>query len=231
MAMRGVLSTLMLTTGVLLVAPVPAIAARNATKAPSKCPHVAAGLLLAADTQAEVYYRPEGKNAHGSFQGAAIVGCDYARGLVYVLGDPSHSGPEGAGGVTDETLAGHMVAFEKSCIANDGACSYEDVMVVDLRSNHIVHRQATFVPTAATPTPAGGGESLPDLIVKEDGAVAWIGRTQGDPGHVEYEVVALDSHGLRVLAYGPTVEPESLAVAGSTLYWSGGGHPAGAPLS
>jgi hypothetical protein len=68
-------------------------------------------------------------------------------------------------------------------------------------------------------------------VVKSDGAVAWIVAIYGREHPAEYEVHALDRTGSRVLAFGPGISPRSLALAGSTLYWTQGGNPMSAPLN
>ena len=67
------------------------------------------------------------------------------------------------------------------------------------------------------------------IVVKSDGAVAWIVRT--DPEEGMYQVHALDQTGSRVLSTGSDIAPSSLALAGSTLYWTQGGEPHSATLN
>ena len=62
-----------------------------------------------------------------------------------------------------------------------------------------------------------------------DGSVAWIVETNEEEG--EYQVHAVDKSGSRVLASNPDIDPTSLALAGSTLYWTQGGQPATASLN
>ena len=45
-----------------------------------------------------------------------------------------------------------------------------------------------------------------------------------------YDLYALDSSGERLLASGTELAPSSLALAGSTLYWTQGGRPFSAGL-
>jgi len=72
--------------------------------------------------------------------------------------------------------------------------------------------------------------------VKSDGAVAWIVETQRGPFVGEtgpptmFEVRAVDRTGSRLLASGSHFDPLSLALAGSTLYWTQGGQPFSAQL-
>ena len=71
------------------------------------------------------------------------------------------------------------------------------------------------------------------MVVKSDGAVAWIAENEIGPPHgpPEYEVNAVDKTGNRTLAAGTDIAPSSLALAGSTLYWTQGGKPMSAPLN
>ena len=66
------------------------------------------------------------------------------------------------------------------------------------------------------------------ILVKGDGAVAWITDTVQSENR--YQVHALDKTGARTLAVGSNIDPNSLALAGSTLYWMQGGKPESTPL-
>ena len=67
------------------------------------------------------------------------------------------------------------------------------------------------------------------IAVKHDGSVAWIVETGEEEGG--YQVHAVDKSGSRVLASNPDIDPLSLALAGSTLYWTQGGQPFSASLN
>jgi hypothetical protein len=84
----------------------------------------------------------------------------------------------------------------------------------------LLHRLPTGTPVA--PEQVGGGEAAA-IVVKNDGAVAWILQTHWAPA--EYEVHAVDKSGRRLLAQGHDIGPGSLALAGSTLYWTQGNKP------
>jgi hypothetical protein len=64
------------------------------------------------------------------------------------------------------------------------------------------------------------------IVVKSDGSVAWIVESSS-----EYQVRAVDKSGSRVLSSGTNIDPHSLALAGSTLYWTQGGKPKSAMLN
>ena len=69
------------------------------------------------------------------------------------------------------------------------------------------------------------------MVLKTDGSVAWINEFGlvvnkfGTVHPMEYEVHAVDKNGSRVLGSGTNVDPHSLALAGSTLYWTQDGSP------
>ncbi|MGH9918717.1 MAG: hypothetical protein ACRD6W_07610 [Nitrososphaerales archaeon] len=86
-------------------------------------------------------------------------------------------------------------------------------------------------PTGAREPPRKGfvGDgSATAIVVKSDGAVAWITDTVQTKDR--YQVHTLDRTGERVLAVGSDIAPHSLALAGSTLYWTQGGKPFSASL-
>ena len=51
---------------------------------------------------------------------------------------------------------------------------------------------------------------------------AWIRLRSSEGGDESYEVVAHDQQGERVLAAGPDIDKESLALANGHLYWRQG---------
>jgi hypothetical protein len=67
------------------------------------------------------------------------------------------------------------------------------------------------------------------IVVKNDGRVAWIVET-GYPV-AEYQVHAVDKSGNQMLAAGTDVDLHSLALTGSTLYWTQGGKPISSVLN
>ena len=79
----------------------------------------------------------------------------------------------------------------------------------------------------AEPGDVGLGETT-TIVVKRDGAVAWINRASRELGSIQ--VRSVDATGSHLLAASPEIEPDSLALAGSTLYWAEGGKPFSATL-
>ncbi len=211
----------------LLAATPLASAARSRPKAAPKCPprH---SRLVTADAQAEVYIRPEGVGPHGGYQAEGIFGCAYRDGRAYELGPPPSGGSSsGSAGVDKETLTGPIVAYEAFSNGANGGYSSSHVLVRDLRNGRLLHR----IPTGTSPTPTPrqvGIGSVVAIVVKSDGAVAWMLEVDNELG--KYQVHAVDKSGSRVLASGPEVDPSSLTLADSTLYWTQGGKPYSASL-
>ena len=115
----------------------------------------------------------------------------------------------------------------------------QHVVVRDLGDGRVLHRAPTDPTTEPEPFRRRviGPDQVYSLVLKADGAVAWIS------GEIaEYQVRAIDKHGERLLAAGPEIGFESLAVGepeidpksfariGSTVYWTQGGKPYSAVL-
>jgi hypothetical protein len=129
-----------------------------------------------------------------------------------------------------ETLSGPVVAYEaSSAIGGEGQAQAVSFMVVvrDLRSGRILHQVPTGTPVS-NPFAIGVGRAVA-IVLKTNAAVAWIAKAP--PYEGTYQVHALDSTGSRLLATGAEIAPSSLALAGSTLYWTQGGEPMSAPLN
>jgi hypothetical protein len=65
-----------------------------------------------------------------------------------------------------------------------------------------------------------------DLVLRRDGAVAWI----NEGGRGQYEVHAADRSGERMLASGTSIDPKSLKLGAGKLYWAQGAKPFSASL-
>jgi hypothetical protein len=186
--------------------------------------------VVVADAQAQVYEAPESSSANPEY--LVLFGCTYGRHRSYLLGHPLGGGtPSGIGGVAHETLAGTIIAYERSSTINEGRSSWL-VIVRDLRSGRVLREVPTGTALSRNPNLVGAGFTTA-IVVKSDGAVAWINETILRPGEklvLGFEVHAVDSTGSRVLASGPEIERHSLALVGSTLYWMQGGKPMSAVL-
>jgi hypothetical protein len=177
--------------------------------------------LIAADRQAQVY------EVTGS---PFYLGCAYGHRGAYPLGaGPKCGGGGPCRGTREWTMAGTMVAYERY-LNSAGTGTARDVVIVrNLDGGRIVHKLASGTPKPANaPFHAVGAGPVVGLVVKPDGAVAWIDEAPRTSG--EYEVHAVDATGSRILASGKDIDPASLALSGSALYWTQNGQPASAVL-
>ena len=87
------------------------------------------------------------------------------------------------------------------------------------------------MPTVQFSGNGAGVGAITALVVKTDGSVAWIARDRERsspssgiaPELLFYDVYAADRSGTRLLAAGTDVSPSSLALGGSTVYWTQSG--------
>ena len=209
-----------------LLAAAPAYAASR-DKRHAQCPPVRSGLIT-ADAKAQVYTRP----VHGEPE--VFFACAYGSKHTYNLGTgPPNISSQGGSQNTHFTLDGAMLAYESfwfTSYPKPGALQCEQYVVVrDLRTGRMLHQ---------VPTGTGSPLSLcfgpiATLVVKSDGAVAWIAESDKEPYEppVLCEVYAVDDTGSRLLASSAEINPYSLALGGNTLYWTQGGKPMSATLN
>ena len=189
-----------------------ALAAGHVAAVRSKCLPDRPGVLV-ADDQAVAY---RARNRLGQPE---IFGCSYRRGRSYALGAAPECTASGCGGVEGgPVLAGSIVAYELQ--DSSPCCDSWVVFVRDLRSGRLLHRLPTGA--ARSSSEVGGGFTA-GLVVKADGAVAWI--TAGGVARGGNQVHVVDRAGSRVVASGTDVAERSLALSGSTLYWTQAGKP------
>ena len=165
------------------------------------------GVTIAANEHIRVYRR-------GSSKSYTAYACATKTGRVRKLGSFDLEG----GGARLFRIAGTRVAFDDLDCSGGSAGCIGAVRVVDVKSGA---RRA-----AGNATGTGIAR---DLELTRTGAVAWTrapASGQPDPG----EVRKLDADGEVVLDAGPDLDKESLAVSGSTLYWTRGGAPRSAQL-
>jgi hypothetical protein len=144
-------------------------AARSDRKASAKCAPGHSRLIV-ANARAEVFEAPE---PPGPPEGLGVYGCLYGQKL-YFLGTLPYGSAEGSGGLKHETLAGQVVAYEESSSgrAESGREEWR-VVVRDLRSGKVLRRVPTGMTTPPNPRIVGAGFTSA-IVVKSDGAVAWI---------------------------------------------------------
>lgn len=187
--------------------------------------------LIAADTQAVVYLgHVAARPSYTSY--TAYLGCVRGSRRAYEVGGPSVGSSTGAGGTRNLTLAGTVVAWEAWESAGvTGELGREKWMVVvrDLRTGSVLRRLPTG--TARVKGWIGVGPTQ-QIVVSGDGAVAWIASVAGPAGGQDaLEIHVADKTGARVVAEGSDIVPDSLALAGSTLYWTQGGKSSAATLN
>jgi hypothetical protein len=104
-----------------------------------------------------------------------------------------------------------------------GGCS-SDITIKDLRSGQRVRRGPALCDTPPPGTHADQPNIVHDLVLKPNGANAWIVATNPVPGSPPEEkgyteVCADDAGGRRHLDVGDGIKLESLRLSGSTLTW------------
>jgi hypothetical protein len=196
----------------------------------SRCRHRG---VLAEDAHAQVYR-----------QRNEVFGCAYGRRRAYVLGPAFVPGPtpgkpanSAAEVTTVKALTGTTVAVEHHRTEQ----SNQLLVVMDLRSGRVIHRVHTGGPPNIGCDYDCDGSAV-NLLLKEDGSLAWLTTGGVSVSDSTTELHAVDKTGSRILAAGSTLpfttkEPippngiESLVLAGSTLRWTQGGQPKSATLN
>jgi hypothetical protein len=116
-------------------------------------------------------------------------------------------------------LVGRYLAFNQEYSREDVE---ESVSVLDVRTGR--SRGANAIADVAAPRPEARN-AVTAIVLRPDGAAAWIARNE-DLQPARFEVHALPAHGsAALLAAGADIDPASLAVAGSRVYWTAGGAP------
>ncbi len=124
-------------------------------------------------------------------------------------------------------LVGPVIAYDVgSAFETLSEHSVEEIWVRNLATGKLLHRMPNGSP--AKPGDVGIGDTTA-IVVKPDGSVAWIARASKELGNIQ--VRSVDKTGSHLLAASPEIEPDSLALAGSTLYWTEGGKPMSASLN
>jgi len=201
------------------------------------------GLVVAADSQAEIYiahepYYEEGTHARlGTL--ASYRGCVYGRARSFLLGMVGVGSSRGGVSTGNITLHGTVVAYAKYRAVIEIA-EVVQLTVQDLRTGRVIRSVPDGVPLKVTSDyfSIGVGQ-ISSIVLKTDGSVAWIARDvlRSEKAEHEtgkevnyYDLYALDRHGERLIAAGTDVAPNSLALAGTVVYWTEGGTPHSAPL-
>jgi hypothetical protein len=169
-------------------------------------------VVLAADAQAVVYRAPFSVEMLPRY----IFGCAKGSRRSFRLGPLPYGGPSGSGGVLPIALAGPVVAYGVGESYESGH-SFREIWVRNLVTGRVIHRVPNGSP--AEPGDVGLGTTAA-IVVKRDGAVAWIARASEKLGSIQ--VRAVDKTGSHLLAASPKIEPKSLALVGGALHWTEG---------
>lgn len=162
------------------------------------------GQTLLSNRQARVY-------ASGGF----VYGCATGAGRSYRLGSVTNCMRSAR--AAPIRLAGGIVAYGlQRCGVDTGS---SQVLVQRLSDG----RQLRMLSATTSPRAPESYEQVASLVVRADGAVAWIGVAHSIVRHTQdIEVHRGDRRGSRELDSGPAVIPGSLRLVGTTLTWRHG---------
>jgi hypothetical protein len=184
--------------------------------------------VLLANAEAQVYAAYE-----GSLKELSIRGCAYGQRRSFLItGCGTRESPAKCFESAHVTLMARMAACERAFVVDENgpgqpAIHEWYVAVRDLRSGRRIRELPTGTPMGARPNEGklvGIGPALA-ITLKSDGSVAWIAENEIGlpPKATEYQVGVSDKAGTRVVGSGTDIDPRSLALAGSTLYWTQAG--------
>jgi hypothetical protein len=147
--------------------------------------------------------------------GATVYGCSNPAGKSYRLGQTKNCIRTSLVGPVK--VAGKLAAYGlESCGVDTGSTQ---VVVRRLSDGE----QLLSDPAITSALLPESYQSVASLVLRGDGAVAWIAAAQSIVRHskgVEVHKAAKATRGL--LDYGPAIDPRSLTLRGSTLTWKHG---------
>jgi hypothetical protein len=147
--------------------------------------------------------------------------------------EPAEFQTEVNAGIANLAVSGIFVAYEEAFYGGsrytpEGTEVREEwhVVVRNLQTGRALYR----VPTGASQRPLWVGDGpTAAIVVKRDGSVAWLLDRVTSANR--YELHVRDTSGERVVAAGSDIDPRSVALAGSTLYWTEGAKPESATMN
>ena len=162
------------------------------------------GRTLAASKRARVYAKD-----------GNVYGCAVGPSRSYLLGAEMRSLREGRAGPV--AVAGRDAGYGLASFGVDTITA--QVVVRNLRSG----RQLRALPATTAVLPESF-QTVSGVVVKADGAVAWISSVSSVVSHGAsmLEVHRADSRGPALLDSASTIDPRSLHLKGSTLSWRDG---------
>jgi hypothetical protein len=213
--MNGRLRTILPLIAAVVATLAPPAANPQARPAKPACSHKGSRTVLATD-QARIY-RQTGRTESGDLE-YLLRGCLYRTNRRVLLAEGSGDGLFEQ--VESLRLAGRFAAF--GVTGSIKALTLGSaVRVVDLRRRK--RRDAA---------PRQNPFKTFDLELKRNGSVAWIaGPRPGFAATGPFQVFKTDASGRQLLlASGDDIDPRSLALSGSHVYWTQGGAPFSALL-
>jgi hypothetical protein len=171
---------------------------------------------------------------------SGIYTCRRRNGAIGYLGHAEETprancvdGEERCGEVSDEALAGTVVAYAESRVEPTGR-QPQRIIVRSIPSGRVLHEGSLYV---ATPQRTFLEEARPlRIVVNDEGTVAWVqedwyarhGGGMSPP--TVYDLFVVDSEGFQSLRTELRAEPRSLRFVGDKLFWIQEGSPQSAML-
>ena len=147
--------------------------------------------------------------------GNRVYGCSRHGTRSFLLG--RHATCEGSARVDPVTVEGEIAAYgSERCFVDTG----NTAVIVRRLSDGKTLRSAA----ATSPPGVESFQSVGSLVLKRDGAIAWIGSGSSIGLHTHrIEVYKADSHGsVQLLDSGAAIRSDSLVLRGSRLSWQHG---------
>jgi hypothetical protein len=157
------------------------------------------------------------KERRGAFRVHVVYACRVQHGKVVRIGDllvPGGCSSQDCTGFHDFHLSGPYVSFVYADFRGQLAGTFDQVTSVDLRTGQVVrHWSNGGCPNVA----------ITASVLGDQGSLAWVVESSqcgGDPSNFTRQVWRLDRVGAEMVDSGRDIDPSSLALAGSTFYWT-----------
>jgi len=165
-----------------------------------------------ASRYARIFSKPRVRRP--AYRVTAYYGCLYSAGKKFHLGDVGEPGLF-ISSFSPLRLAGRFAAYGISYEGPAGGF-YAVVRVRDLRNGSVFEHEAF-----SAGSNDDGTKQVSDLELSRDGSVAWIARVNAQsPPPTEVHIGSRT--GARLADVGFAIEPLSLALSGSRIYWYNG---------
>jgi hypothetical protein len=185
------------------------VASAEARRVQTRCDR--RGTTITANARARIFFVPLGEGERD------IYGCARRGGKVRHL---ATNAGQAAGSFGDFfQLSGTLAGFADVTYSGASDSEYA-ARTLDLRTGRTVRRFGELGLPVALSMARNGSLAIITALLKDD---------PSNPQ--QYEVRRIDRGGATALDTGPDVDPQSLAVAGSWVYWTRGGAAHSAPIS